>query len=214
MDMTVYFVRHGQSADNTSPVFQSPDSPLTDKGRAQAECVARRVSKLSLQAMVASPFRRAKETADIIARATGAQPIYSDLFVERVKPTSINGRPHTDEVANATWRTWEDSLYTSGMRVEDGENFDDLMVRADAALQYLRDRGEESLLVVTHGYFLRTMIARVLLGDLLTGDSFKRFQKRASMENTGLTVLRHRQKPDEDALWRLWTYNDHAHLAD
>ena len=28
-----------------------------------------------------------------------------------------------------TWRAWEHSLYTPGMRVEDGENYDDLLIR-------------------------------------------------------------------------------------
>jgi broad specificity phosphatase PhoE len=33
---TVYFVRYGQSVDNDSPVFQSVDSPLSEKVIAQA----------------------------------------------------------------------------------------------------------------------------------------------------------------------------------
>lgn len=214
IEKTVYFVRHGQSADNASPVFQSPDSPLTDKGRAQAAQVAERVAHLSFETLISSPFQRAKETAVVITQVTDMQPVYSDLFVERMKPMRINGKSHADEDASAVWRAWEDSLYTPGMRVEDGENFDDLMARADAALDFLKDRPEESLLVVTHGYFLRTIVARVLFGDLLTGESFKRFQKRASMENTGLTVLRYQHKSEEDTLWRLWIYNDHAHLGE
>jgi broad specificity phosphatase PhoE len=100
------------------------------------------------------------------------------------------------------------------MRVEDGENFDDLVARADKALALLGARAERSLVVVTHGYFLRTMLARVLLGDLLTGEIFRRFQKSAATENTGVTVLRHHGSVDEPQRWRLWTFNDHAHLAD
>lgn len=211
---TVYFVRHGQSEDNVAPVFQSPNSPLNEKGRKQAESISDRVSKLSFDALIASPFERAKQTAEAIAKATEKQPEYSELFVERVKPTYINGKPYTDEKANTLWREWEKSLYTPGLRAEDGENFDDLIARADKALAFLQNRPEQSLVVVTHGYFLRTIVARVLLGDLLSGEAFRNIQRTAAMENTGLTVLQYRESFEEKPIWRLWIYNDHAHLAD
>ena len=50
---TVYFVRHGQSEDNVAPVFQSPDSPLNEKGKKQADSIAQRISKLSFDALIA-----------------------------------------------------------------------------------------------------------------------------------------------------------------
>jgi ribonuclease H / adenosylcobalamin/alpha-ribazole phosphatase len=208
----VYFVRHGESEDNTAPVFQSPHSPLSAKGRRQADDIAARVSRLPFEALIASPFERAKQTAEAITGATGMTAEYSALFVERIKPTSINGKPFTDEAAHRVWRAWEKSLHTPDMRVEDGENFDDLVLRADKALRLLKDRPENSIVVVTHGYFLRTVIARALLHDLLSGEIFRRIQRGAAMENTGLTVLRYHGR-DEASPWRLWIYNDHAHLG-
>ncbi len=213
IEKTVYFVRHGQSVDNVSPVFQAPNSPLSETGRRQAECIAERASKLQFEALIASPFTRAKETAEAVARVTGVTPEFSDLFVERIKPSSINGKPFEDRVANAIWQNWEKSLHTSGMRVEDGENFDDLVARADKALSFLTERPERAIAVITHGFFLRTIVARVLLGPLLSGELFARFQRLASMENTGLTVVRYHGRYDEESRWRLWIYNDHAHLG-
>jgi probable phosphoglycerate mutase len=212
-EKVVYFVRHGQSADNAAPVFQSPNSPLTEKGRGQAQKIAERVTKLSFNALISSSFRRAEETAEIIAKMTGKNVQYSDLFIERAKPTSVNGKPHTDEVANALWKKWNESLYVPGMRAEDGENFDDITARADKALAFLKDRPERSIVVVTHGYFLRTVLARVLVGESLTGEIFKKFQRGAMMENTGLTVLEYQTGSEEESRWRLWVYNDHAHLG-
>ena len=213
IETTVYFVRHGQSHANVAPVFQAPDSPLSEIGLMQAQRIAERVSKLSAEALIASPFRRSSETAEAIAKMTGMEVEYSELFVERIKPTCINGKPYDDEAANAIWRDWDKSLYTPGKRVLDGENFDDLVERADDALAFLRKRPERSLVVVTHGYFLRTILARVLLGEMISGDAFKRFQRTASMENTGVTVLRYQGGFEEEPSWRLWTYNDHAHLG-
>ena len=210
---TVYFVRHGQSADNVAPVFQSPDSPLNETGAMQAKQIADRVSKLSFDALITSPFRRAEETAKAIEMTTGKTPETSDLFMERIKPTSINGRPYADKNAQITWKEWEKSLYTSAMKIEDGESFDELIDRADKALAFLNNRPEDSLVVVTHGFFLRTIVARVLFGNYLTGEAFRQFQKSASMENTGLTVLRYQSVFERDPAWRLWIYNDHAHLG-
>lgn len=213
IEKIAYFVRHAQSEDNVAPVFQSPNSPLNERGKRQAERIAERISKLHFGALIASPFERAKQTAEAITRATNRNAEYSDLFVERIKPTYINGKPYTDEKAAKLWREWQKSLYTSGARAEDGENFDDLLTRSDKALTFLSDRGEQSLVVVTHGYFLRTIVARVLLGSVLSGEAFRRFQKAAAMENTGLTVLRYRGGFEEEPSWRLWIYNDHAHLG-
>jgi broad specificity phosphatase PhoE len=213
-DKVVYFVRHGQSEDNVAPVFQSPDSPLSAVGRAQAARIAERVAKLSFQALLASPYRRAQETAAVIGNITGKVPEFVELFTERVKPTSINGKPFTDVTAAQVWRAWTQSLSTPGMRVEDGENYDDLLTRADAALSLLQDRAESSIVVVTHGYFLRTIVARVILGNALSGEAFQHFHRVAAIENTGLTVLRYQGGFEEDPCWRLWIYNDHAHLAD
>ena len=140
--------------------------------------------------MLASPYRRAHETADVISKVTGKTPELCALFTERVKPTSVNGKPFTDAKADQVWRAWTQSLSTPGMRVEDGENYDDLITRADAALALLQARAEPSLVVVMHGYFLRTIVARVILGAALSGEAFQHFHKVATIENTGLTVLR------------------------
>lgn len=210
----VYFVRHGQSVDNASPVFQSIDSPLSEKGRSQAKNIAERLSSVHFETLIASPVQRAKETAQYIAESTGKDIVFSDLFVERIKPSEIDGKPWTDPEANKVWRAWEETLYTPSLRVSDGENYDDTIARVDRALAFLEDRTESTLAVVTHGYFLRAMVARVLLGDELTGPIMKRFQERASIENTAITVLNYRDAFEEDFVWRLWTLNDHSHFAE
>jgi 2,3-bisphosphoglycerate-dependent phosphoglycerate mutase len=212
IEKTVYFVRHAQSVDNAAPVFQSLESPLSETGLRQARLIAGRVSKLSFEALIASPLRRAKETAAIIAQATGMAPEYSELFVERIRTPLIGGKPYNDREASALWRDWQKDFYTPGIRMVQGESFGDIIERADAALAFLKARTERSLVVVTHGYFARTVIARVLLGDLLSGELFQRFQRLTSMENTALTILRYHGAFEEEPCWRLLTHNDCAHL--
>ncbi len=213
IEKVVYIVRHGQSADNVAPVFQSTDSPLNEKGHKQAESMANRISKLSFEALIASPYRRTRETAETISKATGKPIEFSNLFVESIKPTGISGKPYTNNEASTTWREWKKSLYTPGLRVEKGENFDDIITRTDMALAFLYARPEKSLVVVTHGYLLRTIVARVLLGNTLSATAFKNFQLSADTKNTGITVIRYHGGFEEEPHWHLWVYNDHAHLG-
>lgn len=214
IEKIVYFVRHGQSADNVAPVFQSPDSPLNTQGIQQAKRVAIRIAELDFDTLIASPVKRAKETADEIFKVTQKIPEYSELFVERIKPSSIYSKPYSDQTADKICREWERSLYSTDLRIQDGENFADIVERADRALEFLRSRPEKSLVVVTHGYFLRTLIVRLLFGETLTGEMHRRFQTRAHhTENTGITVIRHHRGFEEAPSWRLWVYNDYAHLG-
>jgi broad specificity phosphatase PhoE len=211
-DKIVYFVRHGQSKGNISPVFQSPKSPLSDLGRKQAKLIAKRSAKISFEKLIVSPLTRTKETATAITATTGKTPEYSDFFVERIKPTRIVDKSYDDEAANKLFEKWEKSLYTPGLRAEDGENFDDLMVRAKRALDFLKNRPEKTIVVVTHGFFLRTIIFRVITSNSFTSQAYQDFLLRVSMENTGLSVLKY-SATGTGSGWGLWIYNDHAHLG-
>src|SRR5690606_22223285 len=106
---TVYFVRHGQSEDNASPVFQSIDSPLSEKGISQAKNIAERLSSVQFETLIASPVQRAKETAQYIAEVTNKDVVFSDLFVERMKPSEVDGKPWSDDTASKVWRAWEET---------------------------------------------------------------------------------------------------------
>jgi 2,3-bisphosphoglycerate-dependent phosphoglycerate mutase len=210
----VYFVRHGQSEGNIDGSFQSLESPLSQEGMMQSERIAERVSKLDFQALIVSPLARTRETAEYITKLTGRQPEYSDLFVERIKPTNLYGKHKSEKDATEIWNEWQETLYTQGMRLEDGENFDDIIARTNKALDFLREHDADRILVVTHGWFLRSIVARVLLGSKITGEAFRNFQYRIAMENAGITVVKHKMDWEGNWDWRLWIYNDHAHLAD
>jgi len=211
---TVYLVRHGQSVDNVSPVFQSVNAPLSQKGEKQARLIAERIATVHVDALIASPVLRAKQTAEAIAGKTGKEIEFSDTFVERIKPTFIDGKAWDDTEALAVYRAWDDSLYVPDVRVQDGENYADIVSRADRALDFLRHRPENDIVVVTHGHFLRTMLARVLVAEELTGTILRRIQQVSSMENTAIPVLHYKEAYEEEARWRLWSHNDHAHFAE
>ena len=215
---TVYFVRHGQSKGNVEPVFQAADSPLTEEGKRQAHLIAKRCAKLPIQIILASTQLRAKETAEIITGKTGTLLEFSDLFRERRKPSALNGKSFSDPAANDLNEQWVKSLLDEGPRAGDGENFADVSQRAGKALDFLLKRTEDEILVVTHGVFMRYIVARAMYGEELTGRDFSKLAQSMVMENTGITVLRHDAPVNilawgELAPWQLWVWNDHAHLG-
>lgn len=70
--ITLLVIRHGETVWNVEDRYQGHgDSPLTANGRAQAKALGRRLAGLAIQALVASDLGRTRETAALIAAATG-----------------------------------------------------------------------------------------------------------------------------------------------
>jgi broad specificity phosphatase PhoE len=75
-ETTVHVVRHGRTALNEQGRFRGlHDVPLDDRGRAEAEAVARRLGDRPVVALFSSPLTRARETAEPIARRRGIDAV-------------------------------------------------------------------------------------------------------------------------------------------
>ena len=65
-------VRHGETVWNKQLRFQGHgDSHLTESGRAQARALGQRLKNIPFDELIASDLGRTKETAALIAAATG-----------------------------------------------------------------------------------------------------------------------------------------------
>jgi alpha-ribazole phosphatase/probable phosphoglycerate mutase len=75
--------RHGESVWNAERRFQgSTDVPLSVRGRAQAEALAGGLRGYRVRAAYVSPFRRARETAELALRGTGVPLVVLDELRE------------------------------------------------------------------------------------------------------------------------------------
>jgi len=70
----VTLLRHGEP-DWTPAGASVPDPGLTPYGHAQARAAAARIAAAGVDAIYVSPHRRAQETAEPLARATGIAPV-------------------------------------------------------------------------------------------------------------------------------------------
>jgi broad specificity phosphatase PhoE len=215
---TVYFVRHGETEGNTGKVFQGENTPLNEKGREQGQIIAERCKRLPIDIMITSSTARARETASIISNAIGKKAEASDLFIERLRPRGIEGRLRTDTEATAVNEAWNRSIFENGPRVSDGENFMDIKDRVGKALEFLEQIEQENVLVVTHGFFLRSLLARIIFGSKLTVEQLTSVIRRFRTNNTGLTMFQYGLSPEPDyhpleSEWIVRIWNDHAHLG-
>ena len=80
------FLRHGESVGNVESRWQGQsDYPLTDRGLAQAQALAKRwqEEKAKFDLVITSPLIRAKNTAEIVASALDVKVEADPLWMER-----------------------------------------------------------------------------------------------------------------------------------
>ena len=77
------FLRHGQTDGNLRRVFQNGEIPLNAQGLSQADRAAAALEALPPGRILASPMRRAAQTAEAAARVTGAPLAFDDRLKER-----------------------------------------------------------------------------------------------------------------------------------
>ncbi|MBI4093366.1 histidine phosphatase family protein [Candidatus Kaiserbacteria bacterium] len=217
---TVYFVRHGESEANIEhPTYLGEEAKLTERGKEQAQFIAKRCTKLPVEVLIASTAVRAQQTAQFISEATGLKMEVNGLFTERKGPNELLGRLTSDPQMQEMEKEWMLTFFEDDRRVGSGENFADLEERALQALAHLLERPEEHILVATHGFFLHMIIALVTLGESLTAQEFNRVAPAVWIDNTGITRIEYRDQVfrridgKHHKGWVLRVWNDHAHLG-
>ena len=82
--MKLYVARHGQTQYNLEKrICGRADVPLTKRGIMQAHELAEIMKPYSVDKIIASPAKRARDTAVIVGRAVGADVIFDDRLFER-----------------------------------------------------------------------------------------------------------------------------------
>jgi len=138
------------------------DSPLTATGRAQADAHGAAVRALGgVEAVVASPLGRTRQTAAIVNAHLQAPVEFESALMER--DCGLWSGLNAEEIGAAypdSWRARSEDPYFH--RPPGGENHADMRERVDGFLSGLMQRPEIRLALVTHG-----IMSRVILGHFL-----------------------------------------------
>jgi probable phosphoglycerate mutase len=207
----IYFVRHAESEANVARVHGGAHHPLSKKGMEQAAFIAERCSKLPLQALFASDMVRAQQTGQVIAEKIGLPLQTAEGFQEVGMPSRLMEHPYDNPESIEALESLIETM-APGYKHSDEETFEEMMVRAGRALDFLANQKEEHIGVVTHGLFLRCLIAYGVFGAATSPRELLALWRGLRSENTGLTLMDYR--PDTPkSVWRVTSWNDHAHLG-
>jgi probable phosphoglycerate mutase len=149
--MPLLLIRHGETPLNVARVLQPAATPLSARGIDQARALAMRLTGLHVTAIVTSDLPRARQTAELIAAATGASIEVSDLLRER-DFGDWRGLPY-------------DTLPADPLRMAEappgGESALDFETRVARAFAFVVQRAAAThgaLAIVTHGLVIRAML--------------------------------------------------------
>lgn len=207
----VYFVRHGETEGNAGGYFQFPDTPLTQTGHDGARALAERFRHLKIDELIVSPFLRTQQTAEPISKVLDLPIITYEDFHEIDQATVMRGvKIYSDAGKAYNELYYKEHFISSDHQLEGLENYHDVITRVKSCITMLEENKNENILVVSHGNFLRFVIAYLLMGkknDMETimtiNHSFLR------MSNVGITEF-----VFDVERWKLFTLNDHAHFAE
>lgn len=208
--MKVYFVRHAQSAFNAQDLLhQYHEGELSEFGLKQAEFVAQRFSRISLDVIISSPYERARETATIISSVVQQEVVFSDLLSEFKGPRQLEGKRKDDPEVVRINSLMTKHRSNPEWKYSDEESFGELRLRAAKVLDFLAAQPYENILCITHGLFLRVIIASMMFGVDMSRDEMVSFMRFVRIQNTGISAC----ELLDTGTWRLITLNDYAHLG-
>ncbi len=156
----IYFVRHGQTAQNAAKRFQGhSDTDLDETGRSQARRVAARLAHENPAAIYSSDLTRAVQTAEPIAKAL-------QLTVKpREDLREINVGDATG-MSKAELQEHLPAMFAEGwhhVKFPNGESYDDTAQRVSGATRKIAAAHPgQKVIIVTHGGSIRCAVIGLL----------------------------------------------------
>ncbi|WP_116107248.1 histidine phosphatase family protein [Lewinella sp. IMCC34191] len=184
------FIRHGITDWNAAQRIQGQtDIPLNETGRSQVRALAERLRDEAWDYIYSSDLSRARETAEIIARAIGLSLVL-DQRLREMGCGQIEGTTLEERVSR-----WGDDWRTHSLGIETKES---IVSRGLSFVTEIVDRHPDAnVLIVSHGAILRQTLLHLLPPAAC--------QER--LRNTSVTALTYRQGD-----WSCELYNCVKHI--
>jgi broad specificity phosphatase PhoE len=154
-----YIVRHGESECNVleidcSKLENKNKFGLTEKGKKETENEAKKFNNFDL--IFSSPFRRAKETADIFAKSSKCKVIENELLRE----VDVGDF----ELCNYKLSNSFDEKFVKGLTpYPNGESLSDAKKRAVEFFEQTNKKYKNNkILIVTHGWIVFCLLEHTL----------------------------------------------------
>jgi len=209
--MILHIIRHGKTDAHLENKRQSPDSPLGEYGKKQAESLASKINLKKIDHVYTSEWPRALETAQIISRRLYKEVKIHPLVHEIVKPASLDNALVDSEINHRYQKEVEANKNDFDWKFDgEGESFNDVIGRGKKMLEYLeQNHASENIIVVSHGIFIAAVTALILLGSEYDRKTFRNLCFNLKIHNTGVSSF---EFDPETKRWKMICFNDHGHL--
>ena len=157
MRRTIHLARHASHAEVGQILSGRSDIALNERGRSEADRLARRLAHVPLAAIHASPRRRARETADIVAE-THSLEVNTVAALDEIDFGVWSGQPFAVLDAQRDWQRWNAARATAATPA--GETMASVTSRALDHILAIPNEG--AVLCVSHCDVIRGIVARVL----------------------------------------------------
>ena len=165
--MSIYLIRHAQSAFNAvyGPNKPDPmilDAPITELGETQAKQVRTEVEKLNIKNVIVSPFTRTLQTAQLIFENRLPFQINAAVREQLVNSCDVGSSPHklAEDFPHLNFNHLDECWWHEGEKDYRGisvEPEEVLMERANRFVDYMKREGIQSTAIVSHGNFIRAV---------------------------------------------------------
>ena len=152
-----FLVRHGETDQNVKRVTQGhKDSPLTPKGVEQATAAGEQLKNQDVELIISSDLGRCKQTAEIIAKATGAEVIFDAGFRERFMGDGEGLTYEEQEKRYSPFKEYDDK--TAG-NMETTRELEERV--SEAFAKHKKIHGHKNVVIVSHGGAIRWLLKRI-----------------------------------------------------
>src|SRR5512139_3805892 len=163
MTTRLFLIRHGATVLTAEDRFAgSTDVELSDLGRHQVQCLAKRLADDHIAAVYTSPLRRTAATAEIIAAPHGLAPILRDGLRE-IDNGRWEGLRRADVEAQFAdeYAAWEEDPYI--FAPAGGESGISVLARALPVIrEIVLQHDGENVALVSHKATIRLIISSLL----------------------------------------------------
>jgi broad specificity phosphatase PhoE len=212
---TLYGARHGETEENKDGHRRGEFGELTDRGKRQAEAVAKRMKNFGIEVVFAGPAKRTRDSAQYTADLMGLKPVILDILDERRRPAATHGRRATDRVVQRAHLKHDIIGSLLEQRVfADAETFRDVRSRVIEGLTLFQGYPAECMGFFGHNTYLRVMHGQLYTRGALDWMGFEDAYYTLDFNNGGISKFRYGdvwKKPDK-FLWQLGFTNDISHL--
>jgi broad specificity phosphatase PhoE len=170
--------------DADGRIWNYSDAELTESGRAQANELGEALREIRVDAIYASDLLRARHTAEVVGRATGA----STVVDRRLREVDIGEHEGTTLArlrdAHPDFVPWLEIAFggrfpqaefriPASLRFPGGESVSEMFARAlPSFLEIVRQHQGETVVVVAHQWLVQALLCHIVAADV---DRYDRF---------------------------------------